>query len=67
MIACSMDGANHIIPLAFALVNDESYSTRAWFLRCLRDHVVEEREVPICLISNRYRGIHAVVNNPNVE
>ena len=66
LIACSMDGANHIVPLAFALVDEESYSTWAWFLRCLRDHVVEEREVPICLISDRHRGIHAAVNNPNV-
>ena len=66
LIVCSVDGTNHIVPLAFALVDEESYSTWAWFLRCLQDHVVDKREVPICLISDRHRGIHAAVNNPNV-
>ncbi|KAI4373305.1 hypothetical protein MLD38_011441 [Melastoma candidum] len=34
-----MDGENHIVPLALALVDEESYDSWSWFLRCLKGNV----------------------------
>nr|KAJ0208800.1 hypothetical protein LSAT_V11C400177020 [Lactuca sativa] len=59
--AMEVDGNNHIFPLVFAIVENESYSSWHWFLNHVKKHVVKERE-GICLISDRHSGILKVVN-----
>ncbi|KAI3523117.1 hypothetical protein L1887_01174 [Cichorium endivia] len=61
MIAIGVDGNNQILPLAFAIVEKESYDSWNWFLSHIKHHVVKDRE-GICLISDRHIGILKVVN-----
>ena len=64
LIAVAMDGANHIVPLAYALVDEESSDTWSWFLEKLLVHVVRDR-TNICLISDRHAGIKKAVEDPH--
>ena len=57
-----MDGANHIVPLAYALVDEEASNTWSWFLEQLLVHVVRDR-TNICLISDRHAGIKKAVED----
>lgn len=52
LIASSWDANNHIFPIAFAIVDEESSASYNWFMRLLREHVLKER-----LISDRCKGI----------
>nr|KAJ0210697.1 hypothetical protein LSAT_V11C400186040 [Lactuca sativa] len=61
LIAMGVDGNNQILPLVFAIVENESYDTWDWFLSHVKNHVVKDRE-GICLISDRHGGILKVVN-----
>ncbi|XP_023763670.1 uncharacterized protein LOC111912174 [Lactuca sativa] len=61
MIAMGVDGNNQILPLAFAIVENESYDSWNWFLSYIKIHVVKEREC-ICLISDPHLGILKAVN-----
>nr|XP_043609554.1 uncharacterized protein LOC122581395 [Erigeron canadensis] len=60
MIAMGVDGNNQILPLAFAIVESESYNSWKWFLSHVKKHVMKDRE-GICLISDRHIGILKVV------
>ncbi|CAI9272226.1 unnamed protein product [Lactuca saligna] len=61
LIAMGVDGNNQILPLAFAIVENESYDTWDWFLSHVKNHVVKDRE-GICLISDRHGGILKAIN-----
>ncbi|KAL7599378.1 hypothetical protein Lser_V15G26728 [Lactuca serriola] len=61
LIAMGVNGNNQILPLAFAIVENESYNTWNWFLSHVKNHVVKDRE-GICLISDRHGGILKAVN-----
>ncbi|XP_073049638.1 uncharacterized protein [Primulina eburnea] len=56
LIAVGLDGNNQILPLAFAIVDEETYDSWKWFLELLCKHVVRGSTC-LCLISNRHRGI----------
>ncbi|XP_022014872.1 uncharacterized protein LOC110914385 [Helianthus annuus] len=56
MIAMGVDGNNQILPLAFAIVENESYASWSWFLSHVKKHVVKDTK-GICLISDRHAGI----------
>ncbi|XP_076903752.1 uncharacterized protein LOC143558889 [Bidens hawaiensis] len=58
-----VDGNNLILPLAFAIVENESYASWSWFLDNVKKHVVKDRE-GICLISDRHASILKDVNEP---
>ncbi|XP_076901365.1 uncharacterized protein LOC143555745 [Bidens hawaiensis] len=62
MIAMGVDGNNQILPLAFAIVENESYACWSWFLSHVKKHVVKDSE-GICLISDRHAGILKAVND----
>ncbi|XP_076888150.1 uncharacterized protein LOC143538476 [Bidens hawaiensis] len=67
MIAMGVDGNNQIFPLAFAIVENESYASWSWFLSHVKKHVVKDIE-GICLISDRHVGIlKAVKESPWLE
>ncbi|GKF06522.1 uncharacterized protein Tco_0037190, partial [Tanacetum coccineum] len=61
MIGMGVDAKNQILPLAFAIAENESYNSWYSFLSHVKRHVVKERE-GICLISYRHPGILKVVN-----
>ncbi|XP_076901481.1 uncharacterized protein LOC143555896 [Bidens hawaiensis] len=56
-----VDGNNQILPLAFAIVVNESYPSWNWFLSHVKKHVVKDIE-GVCLISDRHAGILKAVN-----
>ena len=62
MIATAVDSNGHALPLAFAVVDEESADTWGWFLKHLRGIVTHEE---VCLISDRHAGIISAVQNPN--
>lgn len=66
LIACSMDGANHIVPLAFALVDEESCDSWCWFLINLKQYVVSGRPETLCLISDYHSEIVSAIRDERV-
>ncbi|XP_076926428.1 uncharacterized protein LOC143589593 [Bidens hawaiensis] len=56
MITAGVDGNNQILPLAFAIVENDSYPSWNWFLSHVKKHFVKDIE-GVCLISDRYAGI----------
>ncbi|KAL0431294.1 UNVERIFIED_CONTAM: hypothetical protein Sradi_0755400 [Sesamum radiatum] len=56
LIAAAVDGNQQVLPLAFAVVDDESTSSWKWFLTLLSRHVIRGRR-GVCLISDRHPGI----------
>ncbi|KAK4404248.1 hypothetical protein Sango_0793400 [Sesamum angolense] len=64
LIAAAMDGNQQVLPLAFAVVDEETYPSWKWFLQQLSRHVYKRRGM--CLISDRHAGlIKAVREGPD--
>nr|XP_027119521.1 uncharacterized protein LOC113736650 [Coffea arabica] len=62
LVAVTQDANNHIIPIAYAIVDEETISSWSWFMEQLRYHVARDR-YPICVISDRHPGIiHAMAH-----
>ncbi|XP_035840398.1 uncharacterized protein LOC110914384 [Helianthus annuus] len=61
MIAIGVDGNSQILPLAFAIVENESYASLSWFLSHVKKHVVKDTK-GICLISDRHAEILKAAN-----
>ncbi|KAL0348850.1 UNVERIFIED_CONTAM: hypothetical protein Sangu_1112800 [Sesamum angustifolium] len=61
----AMDGNQQVLPLAFAVVDEETYPSWKWFLQQLSRHVIKGRR-GMCLISDRHGGlIKAVREGPD--
>jgi len=58
LIACGYDAENQLLPLAFALVGEESFQTWGWFMRWLRLEVIGNKFM--CVVSDRHMGIKKV-------
>ncbi|XP_075489555.1 uncharacterized protein LOC142528395 [Primulina tabacum] len=56
LIGVTLDANNQILPLAFAIVDEETTDSWKWFLENLGKHVVRG-ENSVCLISDRHKGI----------
>ncbi|KAL0340389.1 UNVERIFIED_CONTAM: hypothetical protein Sradi_4555700 [Sesamum radiatum] len=52
----AMDGNQQVLPLAFAVVDEETYPSWKWFLQQLSRHVIRGRR-GMCLISDRHGGL----------
>ncbi|KAH1193657.1 hypothetical protein GmHk_19G054652 [Glycine max] len=63
LIATAQDGANHIFPIAYAIVERETTSAWGFFLKNLRRHVTPQ--INISLISDRHPSIINAYNNPS--
>ncbi|KAH1214456.1 hypothetical protein GmHk_14G042181 [Glycine max] len=63
LIATAQDGANHIFPIAYAIVEGETTSAWRFFLKNLRRHVTPQ--INISLISDRHSSIISAYNNPS--
>ncbi|KAL9659079.1 hypothetical protein QQ045_012325 [Rhodiola kirilowii] len=57
LIAIGLDANNHILPLAFALVESENNSSWKWFMSCIRQGVTQREG--LCVVSDRHAGILA--------
>ncbi|XP_073152605.1 uncharacterized protein [Henckelia pumila] len=55
LIAVTLDANNQLLPLAFALVDEESYESWHWFLSNVVQHVTRGCR-RVCLISDRHTG-----------
>ncbi|KAK4397923.1 hypothetical protein Sango_1267800 [Sesamum angolense] len=65
LIAAAMDGNQQVLPLAFAIVDEETYPSWKWFLQQLSRHVIRRRR-GMFLISDRHgRIIKAVREGPD--
>ncbi|KAL0336341.1 UNVERIFIED_CONTAM: hypothetical protein Sradi_4846000 [Sesamum radiatum] len=65
LIAAALDGNQQVLPLAFAIVDEETYPSWKWFLQQLSRHVIRGRR-GMCLISDRHGGlIKAVREGPD--
>ncbi|XP_020552656.1 uncharacterized protein LOC105155745 [Sesamum indicum] len=60
LIAAAKDENQQVLPLAFAIVDEESHLSWKWFFRQLSRHTIRGRR-GICLISDRHAGITRVV------
>ncbi|XP_073137920.1 uncharacterized protein [Henckelia pumila] len=56
LIAVTLDANNQVLPLAFAIVDEETSDSWKWFLENVGQYVVCG-ESGICLISDRHKGI----------
>ncbi|XP_075523972.1 uncharacterized protein LOC142556395 [Primulina tabacum] len=56
LIAVTLDANNQMLPLAFAIVDEETSDSWKWFLENLGRHVVRGENV-VCLISDRHKRI----------
>ncbi|KAL5146141.1 hypothetical protein HKD37_06G016022 [Glycine soja] len=63
LIATAQDRANHIFPIAYAIVEGETTSAWGFFLKNLRRHVTPQ--INISLISDRHPSIISAYNNPS--
>ena len=63
LIAMGVDANNQFFPLAFAIVEEESFNSWRWFLTCIRESVTQRKG--LCLIFDRHAAILAAVNQPN--
>ncbi|XP_038896617.1 uncharacterized protein LOC120084878 [Benincasa hispida] len=64
LTALSVDANGHIFSLAFAIVEGDNSSSWSWFLWALREYVTQREG--IYLISDRYKGILAAINNEEI-
>ncbi|XP_050228503.1 uncharacterized protein LOC126677770 [Mercurialis annua] len=62
LIASAIDGNNHIMPVAFALVGSKTTASYEYFLGHLQEQVIRDRKVAI--VSDRVGGIISVLKRP---
>ncbi|XP_076920416.1 uncharacterized protein LOC143581536 [Bidens hawaiensis] len=63
LVAVTKNANNHILPLAYAVVDEETVESWCWFLRQFREHVVRQNTRTLCVISDRHKGIIHAMNN----
>lgn len=54
--AIAADGNNQLLPVAFAIVENENTSSWLWFLDNIKQHVVRDRP-NVCIITDRHAGL----------
>ena len=62
--ACGYDAEQHIVPLAFAIAEEEDLYTWGWFMSWLRQAVLDERRITV--ISDQHAAIKAVFAQQNL-
>jgi transposase-like protein len=55
LVAVCHDANNNILPIAYAIVDEETNESWGWFMRQLEPIVM--RESPLCVISDRHPGL----------
>ncbi|KAL9688320.1 hypothetical protein QQ045_032741 [Rhodiola kirilowii] len=62
LVEIVLDANNHILSLAFALVESENTSSWKWFMSCIREGVTQREG--LCVVSDRHNGILASMREP---
>ncbi|XP_023743043.2 uncharacterized protein LOC111891205 [Lactuca sativa] len=61
LVAASKDANNNILPISYAIVDEETVHSWCWFLGHFRNFVAPNRQ--LCVLSDRHKGIiHAMEN-----
>jgi len=63
-MACGYDAEQHVLPLAFAIMGEETLENWGWFMSWLRTEVVGEGR--ICVISDAHAAIRSVFEQPEL-
>jgi hypothetical protein len=64
-MTCGYDAENKIIPLAFGIRNAENVDNWGWFMRWVRNEVIQSN-MKIRVISDRHRGVKGVFERPHL-
>ncbi|KAK4396846.1 hypothetical protein Sango_1521200 [Sesamum angolense] len=62
LVAVTLDANQQVLPLAFALVDEESLASWRWFLQMLAKHLLPNDDDRVCLISDRHSGFISAIN-----
>ncbi|XP_011098982.1 uncharacterized protein LOC105177493 [Sesamum indicum] len=62
LVAVTLDANQQVLPLAFALVDEESLESWRWFLRILSKYLLPLEDDRVCLISDRHAGLINAIN-----
>jgi hypothetical protein len=57
LTALTKNANGQILPLAFAVVDEETNESWSWFLQQFRTHVANVQDRELCVISDRHKGI----------
>ncbi|XP_076928000.1 uncharacterized protein LOC143591788 [Bidens hawaiensis] len=63
LIAVTKDANNYILPVAYAIVDEETVESWSWFLQQFRMHIANRSMRPLCVISDRHKGIINAMEN----
>ncbi|KAD4887967.1 hypothetical protein E3N88_20040 [Mikania micrantha] len=56
LIVVSKNANNYILPVAYAIVDEETIESWSWFLKQFRDHVADDRMGPLSNLMNRFKS-----------
>ncbi|KAL0423185.1 UNVERIFIED_CONTAM: hypothetical protein Sradi_0853300 [Sesamum radiatum] len=62
LVAVTLDANQQVLPLAFALVDEESLASWRCFLEMLAKHLLPYDDDRVCLISDRHGGLISSIN-----
>ncbi|XP_022031224.1 uncharacterized protein LOC110932178 [Helianthus annuus] len=63
LVAVTKNANNYIMPLAYALVDEETVHSWCWFFQNLKEHVTTNCTSKICVLSDRHAGIINAMEN----
>ena len=61
LVAVAQDANGNILPVAFAIVDEETVESWCWFMEQFRLFVAQDKS--LCVISDRHRGIINAMKN----
>jgi MULE transposase domain len=65
LMSCRYDVENKLLSLAFGIVDEENMDNWGWFMRWVRNEVIQSN-IKICVISDRHRRIKRVFQRPHL-
>lgn len=65
LTATTFDGFNHLISIAFVIIEGKKSVSWSWFMDRLKKKVILQRR-DVCVISNRHDSIISAINSTNL-
>ncbi|KAD3338467.1 hypothetical protein E3N88_33988 [Mikania micrantha] len=66
LIAVTKNANNYIVPIAYAIVDEETVESWTWFFHQFWLHIAMQRGKKLCVISDRHKGIINAMQNMQV-
>ncbi|XP_012834091.1 PREDICTED: uncharacterized protein LOC105954952 [Erythranthe guttata] len=63
LLAVCLDANQQVLPLAYAIVDEETASAWKWFFKCIDKHLLSGISDGICIISDRGTGILSAIDS----